>query len=216
MSFDGLKYTREALAEELALIERHATDGSALDAGCSCIQEKHLLMIAGLAREGKTLATDQQEKDFYDKTAQAARELRKTIVDGDFIWPTNPLGGRWEDLTPEEREQMTRKIKWSEKAKGTNPSPQYHKVLSRCINKVEHKCCEGHAAIVYDEEGHADYSNCSCNPFAVCKASVKTNPHPRLSKEEFAKQMELFRETAETKHPTVKYHATEYAPRELR
>ena len=99
---------------------------------------------------------------------------------------------------------------------GENPSRQYHRVLSRCINKVEHKCCEGHAAIVYDTQGHADYSKCACDPFAVCKASVKTNPHPRLSKEEFAKQMELFRETAETPHPTVKYHGRETGPRELR
>jgi hypothetical protein len=102
----------------------------------------------------------------------------------------------------------------AEKHVGENPSPQYHKVLSRCINKVEHKCCDGHSTIVYDGVGHANYSKCSCNPFAVCKASIKTNPHPRLSKEEFAKQMELFRETAETKHPKVTYHATEYAPRE--
>jgi hypothetical protein len=103
----------------------------------------------------------------------------------------------------------------AEKAIGENPSPQYHRVLSRCINKVEHKCCEGHAAIVYDAEGHADYSKCACNPFAVCKASVKKNPHVRLSKEEFSKQMELLRETAETKHPTVKYPTHETGAREL-
>jgi hypothetical protein len=45
--FDGLEYTRQALAEELALVERHSSDGSAVQAGCSCIEEKHLLMISG-------------------------------------------------------------------------------------------------------------------------------------------------------------------------
>jgi hypothetical protein len=199
MTFDALKYTRESLAEELALVERHATDGSAFQAGCSCIQEKHLLMIQGLAREGKTLATDQQEKEFYDKVGEAARELRKTIVDGDFKWPENPLGRKFlpHGLTEEEK-----------------GSKALQHTLSRCINKVEQKCCDGHSTILYKDG--VDYSQCSCNPVAVCRASIKTNPHPRLSKEEFAKQMELFRETAETPHPTVKYHGRETGPRELR
>lgn len=94
------------------------------------------------------------------------------------------------------------------------PSPQYHEVLSRCIDKAEQKCCDGHSSILY-HDGTADYSKCSCDPPAVCRASIKTNPHPRLSHEEFEKQFELLRETAETKHPTVKYKGVETGAREL-
>jgi hypothetical protein len=82
--FDGLEYTREALAEELSLVERHARDGSAVLGGCSCIEEKHLLLIAGLASEGVTLATDQAEKEYYMNLAEKARQLRLEILDGDF------------------------------------------------------------------------------------------------------------------------------------
>ena len=82
--FDGLEYTRQALLEELALVERHARDGSAVDAGCACIEEKHLLNIAGLASEGVTLATDLKEKEYYLWLANHARELRRQILDGQF------------------------------------------------------------------------------------------------------------------------------------
>jgi len=82
--FDGLDYTRNALLEELALVERHARDGSAVNAGCACIEEKHLLNISGLASEGVTLATDAQEKAFYMWLADHTRELRRVILDGEF------------------------------------------------------------------------------------------------------------------------------------
>lgn len=82
--FDGLDYTRESLLEELSLMERHARDGSAVEAGCSCIEEKHLLLIAGLASEGVTLAKDQAEKEFYMNLADRARELRQQIIQGDW------------------------------------------------------------------------------------------------------------------------------------
>ena len=82
--FDGLEYTREALAEELALVERHSSDGSAVQAGCSCIEEKHLLNLAGLASEGVTLAADAKEKEFYMELAGLARELRRRVLDGKF------------------------------------------------------------------------------------------------------------------------------------
>lgn len=84
MSFDGLNYTRNAILEELALIERHARDGSAVDASCACIEEKHLLNLAGLASEGVTLASDKKERDYYMGLANLARELRREVLDGDF------------------------------------------------------------------------------------------------------------------------------------
>jgi hypothetical protein len=82
--FNGLEYTRNALLEELSLVERHARDGSAVNAGCACIEEKHLLNISGLASEGVTLASDAKEKDYYMWLANHARELRRQILDGDF------------------------------------------------------------------------------------------------------------------------------------
>jgi len=82
--FDGLEYTRLAILEELALIERHARDGSAVDAGCACIEEKHLLNLAGLSSEGVTLATDKNEKDYYMNLASWARKTRQDILNGDF------------------------------------------------------------------------------------------------------------------------------------
>ena len=82
--FDGLDYTREAIAEELSLIERHARDGSAVNAGCACIEEKHLLTLAGLSSEGVTLAKDSAEKQYYMNLAEWARETRKDIIYGNF------------------------------------------------------------------------------------------------------------------------------------
>lgn len=82
--FEGLEYTRTALVEELALIERHARDGSAIDGGCACIQEKHLINVAGLASEGVTLATDPREKDYYFRLAEEARQRRKEILNAEW------------------------------------------------------------------------------------------------------------------------------------
>lgn len=89
--FDGLEYTRDAIAEELALIERHARDGSAVMGGCACIEEKHLITLAGLASEGVTLATDQREKDYYFKLAEEARVKRKEILEA--VWENKPVHG---------------------------------------------------------------------------------------------------------------------------
>lgn len=80
--FDGLDYTRVALPIELSLVELHATDGSALEGGCACIEEKHLLRIIGLATEGVSLATDPAEKAYYMNLAEKARQIRLEILDG--------------------------------------------------------------------------------------------------------------------------------------
>ena len=55
----------------------------------------------------------------------------------------------------------------------SNSSTAEQRKLSSCINKVEHKCCEQHKAILY-HDGQADYSKCTCNPPEVCRASVKS------------------------------------------
>jgi hypothetical protein len=66
------------------LIERHSRDGSAVQAGCACIEEKHLLTLAGLASEMPTLAHAQDEAEFYMNLAAWAREMRETILDKNF------------------------------------------------------------------------------------------------------------------------------------
>ena len=83
-AFNGHEYTQTSVLEELLLIERHARDGSAVEAGCGCIEEKHLLTLSGLSSEMPTLTKSDKEKDFYARLAETARELRKMVIDADF------------------------------------------------------------------------------------------------------------------------------------
>lgn len=149
--FDGLNYTRESLPEELALIERHARDGSAVQAGCACIEEKHLLLVAGLASEGVALATDMKEKEYYMGLANLARDLRREILDQDF--KRFPSHGN-----PRTREFLPHNLTTCEKEHS-----EIRKKLSHCIKEAEVKCCGEHTS---------DYSGCSCNPVAVCRIAV--------------------------------------------
>ena len=89
--FDGHNYTERSVLEELLLIERHARDGSATEAGCACIEEKHLLTLAGLASEMPTLTTNQAEKEYYLSLAQLARAKREEILDRNFKSPGHEL-----------------------------------------------------------------------------------------------------------------------------
>lgn len=84
--FDGLIYTREAIARELELIQLHSTDGSAVEAHCACIQEKHLLAIEGLAGEGVTLAKDEKESKFYVELTLWASRTKKYIIERVHKW----------------------------------------------------------------------------------------------------------------------------------
>lgn len=156
MSFDGLKYTREALMEELALVERHARDGSAVDAGCGCIEEKHLLLVAGLGSEGVVLATKQEEKQFYSELADLARNLRKKVLDSDF----NMHGVMRETMkkkhplplhSPNPRSYLPHGLTQCEK---THPKVLHE--LSACIKKLEPK----------ERSGEIE------SAVAVCRASI--------------------------------------------
>lgn len=146
--FDGLDYTRNALLEEISLIERHARDGSAVTAGCACIEEKHLLLLAGLASEGVTLAADQAEKEYYMRLAEKARQIRQEILDADWKVAGNPRT----------RAFLPHGLTECEKA-----HPAVLKKEASCIKKTEIKCCG---------KPTKDYGSCTCNPVAVCRASV--------------------------------------------
>jgi hypothetical protein len=91
MTFNALEYTRDSLAKELYLIELHSKDGSAVDGGCTCIEEKHLLGVEALAEEGSLLATEKAERDYYTHLAEIARKARKDILDGNFNPGTEKL-----------------------------------------------------------------------------------------------------------------------------
>ena len=84
MSFDDHKYTEDAIIKQLSLIELHSKDGSALDAGCGCIEGKHLFLVEGLAEEGKGFALTDSEKKFYDELGNWARMKRKAIESSEW------------------------------------------------------------------------------------------------------------------------------------
>jgi len=141
--FDDRRYTEDSLIKQLTLIELHAKDGSALDAGCGCIEGKHLFAVEGLAEEGVGFALSEKEKVFYEKLGSAARECRKAIEDSSFEFPHNPFH-------PTEREAT---------------HPHLLRKTKSCITQAEISCCG---------KPTSDYSKCSCNPVAVCRASLGT------------------------------------------
>ena len=79
MSFNDRDYTYESIRKQLALIEAHVNDNSALDAGCGCIQGKHLILLEGYAEEGTRFALSQAEREWYQDLADFARTKRKQI-----------------------------------------------------------------------------------------------------------------------------------------
>jgi hypothetical protein len=145
--FDEKKYTEEAILEELSLMERHARDGSALNAGCSCIQEKHTLNISGLASEATVMEGSPKEKDFYAKIAEFNKKARHEIIDGTFNFPQNPTGRKYHPSGLTECEKS---------------HPHVLKKLASCIRQVEKR-----------EGCVSPYTDCPVNPVAVCRASVK-------------------------------------------
>jgi len=147
MVFNEKKYTEEAVLEELALMERHARDGSALNAGCSCIEEKHSILISGLASEAMLMEGSPKERGFYSKLGEFNKKARHEIIDGTFNFPENPTGIQYEPHGKTECERA---------------HPEVLRKISSCIKKLEkkHDCAP-------------PYIDCPVNPVAVCRASVK-------------------------------------------
>ena len=150
MSFNDREYTKDAIIKQASLIELHSKDGSAVDAGCECIEGKHLINIEGLAEEGVGFALSEKEKRFYEKLGDFARNLRKTMEDESFEFPSNPVG----------RHYLPYGLTECEKG-----HPSVVKKLSRCIKKVEKR-----------EGCRPPYIDCPVNPVAVCRASIKCPP----------------------------------------
>lgn len=175
MSFNDLEYTREALIKQLLLVQNHGVDGSAVEGGCGCIEDKHLYVIEALAEEGATIATDPKEKEFYAQLADLSRFLRKKIDTGDFNIHNamaSVMQGQAIRAVKTVREKIYPKVYGNPRARAYLPHgltecekthADVRKKLAACIKAAEVKCCG---------ENTTDYSGCTCNPVAVCRASV--------------------------------------------
>lgn len=93
MSFNPHDYTAQTIIKQFSLIELHGKDGSAVEGGCACIEDKHLINIEGLAEEGVGFALSAAEKAFYQWVADLARNIRIKIDSADFSIPCNPVPG---------------------------------------------------------------------------------------------------------------------------
>jgi hypothetical protein len=79
MAFNDRDYTYDAIMKQLGLVELHTRDGSAVEAGCHCIETKHLRLIEGLSEEGVSFAVSEKEKAFFKDLGDLARSLRKNM-----------------------------------------------------------------------------------------------------------------------------------------
>lgn len=154
--FDDRLYTEDSVIKQLALVELHSKDGSALDAGCSCIEGKHLFIIEGLCEEGKGFALSEKEKGFYDQLGALARSVRRSMeaTDYDMHKALHEAG-----LNPGSRLYLPHGLTAAEASSHT-----LRRKLSSCVEAAEIKCC-GRPTKHYEE--------CSCNPVAVCRASIE-------------------------------------------
>jgi hypothetical protein len=120
MTFDEKKYTEDSIIKQLTLIQLHSSDGSSLDAGCSCVEGKHLFALEGFAEEAIMTASNEKERAFYQNLAEVARATRKAIETENFDYmPHNPPY-RPHGLTECEKSH-----------------PQVLKKLGECIKKLE-------------------------------------------------------------------------------
>lgn len=121
--FNDYDYTRDAIIKQLSLVELHGKDGSAVDAGCQCINTKHTYMLEGLCEEMAGFAKSEQEKKFYLEVAELARELRKRIDSEEWSIPANPG-----------RKFLPHGLTACEKS-----HPEVRKKLASCIRQTEKK-----------------------------------------------------------------------------
>ena len=159
--FNDRDYTRDAVIKQLGLIELHCKDGSAVDAGCQCIDTKHLFLIEGLSEEGMGFALSAKERKFYEDLGNLVRLTRKKMEVEDFnlhgvmrqtmkVKHPVPMGGN-----PGPRKYLPHGLTACEKA-----HPSVRKKLSSCIRKLEKK-----------PGAYVDF-----NPPAICRASIKCPP----------------------------------------
>lgn len=88
MSFNEREYTVDSIKKQLILIELHSKDGSAAEAGCDCIQGKHLRALEGFAEEGAGFALTDAEKQLYSDLGAWSRQMRKNLEQEKWRLPT--------------------------------------------------------------------------------------------------------------------------------
>lgn len=186
LTFDDLKYTRAKVRRQAEMIQEHTSDGSVFE-GCDCIPAKHMDMQAEYAAEWVAIATNPKEKEFALWLSQWSNNTLDHIQGVLDHGNSEDEQKLWMELGSDERE--IRHEVYSENFGIPNPaskraylphgltfkekgSKSLRETLSRCINEVEQRCCEGHSQILYPD-GKTDYSQCSCNPVAVCRSSVE-------------------------------------------
>jgi hypothetical protein len=121
------------------------------------VEGKHLLAIEGYSDEGVNIMDEQKKKEFLTQLGALARATRRSMEADDWDMRKvlheaglNPGVHRAflpHGLTSEEKESKT-----------------VRHALSSCIKQAEIHCCGGHTT---------HYEDCSCNPVAVCRASVE-------------------------------------------
>jgi len=125
LAFDDRRYTEDSIIKQLSLIELHGKDGSAVEAGCGCIEGKHLVMLEGLAEEGIGFSKTEKERMFYTKLSSLARNLRKSIEQAEFTFPKSSVNPGRRRFLPSGLTSCERK------------HPNVQRKLSRCIKKLE-------------------------------------------------------------------------------
>ena len=146
MTFDDLKYTEDALITQLGLIELHVNDGSAVEAGCKCIQTKHLHLIEGLSSEGQSFTENGQKQTFHsihDWALKSRSALEKTPDDKELF-----------KRISEEARELRKRIEYED-------YPKHTLTHKECMKDAIIQCC-GHPT--------HDFAHCSCDPSLVCQS----------------------------------------------
>lgn len=81
------RYTMDSAIKQALAIEIHAKDGSAVEAGCQCINTKHTYAMELFCEEGQGFALSDKEKRFYAGVGDLMRVVRKEIEFETFNLP---------------------------------------------------------------------------------------------------------------------------------
>jgi len=153
MTFNDRRYTEDSIIKQLGLIELHGKDGSAVEAGCACIETKHLYLLEGLAEEGIGFAVSAKERQFYQDLSNFMRETRKRMEVEDYNLH-GVMRKVMEAKNPNPRvHSSSRMFLPSGLTACERKHPNVQRKLSRCIKKLE-------------REGRVE------SPVAVCRTSI--------------------------------------------
>jgi len=163
VSFNDRDYTSDAIIKQLGLIELHCKDGSAIDAGCQCIDTKHLYLIEGLAEEGQGFAVSTKERGFYEGLADLVRLIRKRMDVEDW------------NLHGVMREVMQKKHPIPLHKSG-NPYPRKYLPRGLTACEIEYPSVQKALASCIKQLEPEEKAGKIRSAVAVCRASIKCPP----------------------------------------